>query len=228
MCQSLGNSNQNLGNCFRHDYSAPSFRNGSTSRQRGPFSRASSDQNGHIMEAHRPGYVGYSAAASRQPSSFRQSQVVAYAEFQRPVAAERIRQLPTAIEKRSGHHWRIFRKSEEFEQHERRFVVQPTDERRPVEATLPPQLRLVHATRFGIQKSVRIHLIWRIEFSSVRSRNASASGTTSAATSAYERSSFQLTSAPASQQQPAPPESASVSAGVFPPPGRRIGRRERK
>lgn len=79
---SFENYNQNYGDCFiRHDYSAPTFRDGSTSRQRGTFGRASNDQNGHIMEAHRPGYVGYSAAASRQPTSFRRSQVVAYAEF---------------------------------------------------------------------------------------------------------------------------------------------------
>lgn len=96
---------------FRHNCYASSIRNGSTSRQseRGTFGSASSDENGHVVETHRSWHVGYTAATSRQPSSVRDFPQVAHAKFQRSIAVERIYQLSATIEKRSDHHWRIFR-----------------------------------------------------------------------------------------------------------------------
>ena len=49
------------------------------------------------------------AATSRQPSSVGDFPQVAHAKFQRSIAVERIYQLSATIEKRSDHHWRIFR-----------------------------------------------------------------------------------------------------------------------
>ena len=206
---------------FRHNCYASSIRNGSTSRQseRGTFGSASSDENGHVVETHRSWHVGYTAATSRQPSSVGDFPQVAHAKFQRSIAVERIYQLSATVEKRSDHHWRIFQKSKEFKQHdERRYVIQPPNERRPVEATLSPKLRLIFATGFEFQKSVWFYIFWRVKFSSVRSGNASTVCATTAPTTSGEWYSFQLSSDPATKQPKSSTtasKSASLSSGVF-------------